>query len=246
MSYPWYRYYSETADDGKFVEIASHTGLPWLSVHGAWAILLAKANTSPIRGSLYVTPLKRYSNTSIYNFLGLDTESGDALLSAMVDFGMLEVDEKGAYRVCNFEKRQFTSDSSTERVKKHRRNVTETLQESYNDVPPSVVCSVESVNLNSLNSLTAEDQFEKMQADLEEITGLPIVGEPGVKAVNAFVEQRVSREDIQAAYDWYIGEGNTLKYHKSLLNPAIRRMRERLSKNHNDSTSDPYKNWLPA
>jgi hypothetical protein len=120
--YPWFRFYSETMDDQKILSIADELSIHPLVVVGAWSILLCIANKSPVRGSLYVTPLKRYSNVSISNHMHLSTDEANAIIGKMVEYEMVSVDEQGGYQVKNWEKRQFISDSSVLRVEKHRKN----------------------------------------------------------------------------------------------------------------------------
>jgi hypothetical protein len=51
---PWFRFYSEALSDRKLDWIVQDSGLPRLTVLGAWTALLAMANDSPERGRLLV------------------------------------------------------------------------------------------------------------------------------------------------------------------------------------------------
>ncbi len=158
--YPWFRFYSETPQDKKLDLIAEESGFDYLLILGAWSVLLCVANGSPIRGSLYVTMMKRYSNGYIAKMLRLPEKDTEKLLKYFLEYEMLGIDKNGAYYIKNFEKRQYKSDSSTARVNKHRANKKkekeaaadeecnddETLHETF----PSV--SASAINLKSLST----------------------------------------------------------------------------------------------
>ena len=158
--YPWFRYYSETPQDKKFDLISEESGLDYLLILGAWSVLLCVANGSPVRGSLYVTTKKRYSNSYLSKLLRLPEKDTDKLLKFFLEYEMLELDENSAYYIKNFEKRQYKSDSSTARVNKYRANKKKEKEaednENCNDGEtlhvtfPSV--SASAINLNSLSN----------------------------------------------------------------------------------------------
>jgi hypothetical protein len=137
MSLPWFRFYSETIGDRKFIKAARLCKMNKIEIIGAWAVLLCAVNDSPVRGSLYVTELERYSNDDVADLLELNIEQTELILKTFIKMDMLEIID-GAYAVKNWGKRQFSSDSSAERVRKHRSNADETLQNSYSngDVTP--------------------------------------------------------------------------------------------------------------
>lgn len=117
---PWFRAYPEAAFDPKFDIVARQSGMDSLAVFGAWWKILCLAGSSPVRGSLYVTVMKRFSIDDVTAMLRCSNDQCNALMTAFIDMEMIVIDENGAYHVKNWEKRQFESDSSTERVKKHR------------------------------------------------------------------------------------------------------------------------------
>lgn len=170
--YPWCRLYSEAGGDPKFDIVADETGLDRLVVVGAWTILMCLANGSPVRGSLYVTFLKRYSNNALSAILRFDSGNFEKLMKSFISMDIFELDENGAYRFKNWEKRQFTSDSSTERVKKYREKQEkempdETLQQRSGNVSPSVsvnLLSVKELLNDSLKREQAFSEFSKLSA----------------------------------------------------------------------------------
>lgn len=117
---PWFRFYPEAASDKKFIKAARLCGASRLEIMGAWTIILCAAGESPVRGSLYATLQERFSNEDVTDMLGCDPKQTEAILQAFVKMDMLEVIED-AYHVKNWEKRQFESDNSTERSRKHRQ-----------------------------------------------------------------------------------------------------------------------------
>lgn len=143
---PWFRAYPEAAFDPKFEIIARQLEIENLFVFGAWWKILCIAGNSPIRGSLYVTFQKRFSNGDVAALLGISDDLCNTLLEAFKDLDMIYQDENGAWRITNWEKRQFDSDNSTERVKKFREkaktnecNGDETLHDRFrngDETPP--------------------------------------------------------------------------------------------------------------
>jgi hypothetical protein len=134
--FPWCRLYNEITDDPKLLAISCELSLSPLMVLGAWITLLAKANASPIRGSLYVTPNQRYSNATVTTLLHCSIDDANLLIESFLKYELIEMDESGGYRLKNFGKRNFTSDSSKKRVEKSRnkkKNVTVTPDERYSN-----------------------------------------------------------------------------------------------------------------
>jgi hypothetical protein len=176
-SYPWFRYYSETIKDKKIDLIAEESDLGFLSTIGAWSLLLCMANDSPIRGSLYVTLQKRYTNEYIIKTLRLSKEDGEKLINLFIDYDMIDIDENQAYRVKNWDKRQFKSDFSNERVNKYRlkkkeeeqeneeSNGGETLHVTFHSVSASASES-ESIS-ESINDLEGINQFTREEVSEE-------------------------------------------------------------------------------
>lgn len=137
---PWFRAYPEAAFDTKFEVASIQTGLSWLEIFGIWWKILCLAGNSPKRGYLYVTGMKRYSNTEVASILRLSNDLTEKIIATFIDLELLELDEEGAYHIKNWEKRQFESDSSTERVRNSRKkaknddsNGDETLHGRYSN-----------------------------------------------------------------------------------------------------------------
>ena len=112
----------------------------FIEIVGAWISILCIAGSSPVRGSLYVTLQKRYSNKDVAGILKISEELCAKLMKTLIELDMMELDESGGYRIKNWEKRQFDSDNSTERVQKWRNKQKDdvTLQQRNHSVSVSV------------------------------------------------------------------------------------------------------------
>lgn len=130
---PWFRYYSEANSDIKVARIARQTGLSKLEVVGAWVTLLCLASESPVRGALYVTFQERYTIDDIADEFRSSTDTAKKLVDAFAGMDMLLI-ENGEISIANWDKRQFSSDNSTERVRKYRKSSDETPVKRFSNV----------------------------------------------------------------------------------------------------------------
>ncbi len=136
---PWFRFYTEAVGDPKLRTLTpTHR---WL-----WVAVLAAARQSPDPGILLVADEIPHTITTIADYAGVkerDVESG------MVEFqrrGMVELDLLGCWSVPKFGERQYESDNSTVRTRKHRSrepdgnvpwNVSGTDQKTETETEPS-------------------------------------------------------------------------------------------------------------
>ena len=116
---PWFRFYTDTPSDVKIRKICNNTGYSKVDVVGAWAIILCLCNNSPVEGSLYVTLQERYTIEDVTIEFGCDVTKAQNLIDAFIRLGMLSI-ENDAYKVINWDKRQYKSDNSSKRVQKYR------------------------------------------------------------------------------------------------------------------------------
>ena len=126
---PWFRFYSETLRDRKVEHICRATNQPKALVVGAWATILAIASDSPVRGVLLLTDDIPFTLDDIAGEMGLDITATTGIIDQFVRFQMVHL-EGDVYHLTNWDRRQFTSDSSTERVRQHRERQKEALQEA--------------------------------------------------------------------------------------------------------------------
>lgn len=133
-NYPWFRFYSEVLIDKKIKRVCRACQVPKATVIGVWTMLLALANDSPERGHLMIAADMWLSAEEIREETGLDAPAFEAIMEQFEVLRMIERSE--GVTVCNWDKRQFKSDHSNDRVKRHRAkqrerdsNVTETDQQ---------------------------------------------------------------------------------------------------------------------
>jgi hypothetical protein len=135
--FPWFRVYSEILDDRKIKRICKKTGHSKALVIGIWVSLLALANNSPVRGTLTLSEDMPYTLEDMEDELGLPGEIINQLVDEFAGMGM--VNGKATLKITHWEKRQFKSDTSTERVREYRekhpeKRYIETLQKRYGNV----------------------------------------------------------------------------------------------------------------
>lgn len=147
MPNPWFRFYSETLRDRKIEHLARVTGQSKTLLIGVWVTLLSLANDSPIPGALLLTEDIPLAIGDLAMELGLDVDATGGIIDALLGLRMLTF-ENGVYCVTNWEKRQFKSDSSQERVRAYRERKAQSQAGDGNDTvtlhvtPPSVSVSV--------------------------------------------------------------------------------------------------------
>ena len=115
---PWFRFYSEALDDRKIARAVRLSGQPKACVLGVWLTLLCLANESPERGRLMISDDIWMDEDEILAETGLDPVAFGKIASAFQQLGMLNIG--AGYELPNWDKRQFPSDNSTERVRRHR------------------------------------------------------------------------------------------------------------------------------
>ena len=133
---PWFRVYSEILDDRKLKRICKKTGHSKALVIGVWTCLLALANNATPRGELSISEDIPYTIDDLEDELGLPSEIIHQLIDEFKAMGMMN--GKNTLEITNWEKRQFKSDNSTERVRRFRdkeaeevKRYDETLQKRY-------------------------------------------------------------------------------------------------------------------
>jgi len=130
----WYKAYSETCKDDKILAIADQLQMTRNEVLGAWTSLLCLANTSPVRGAMYLTEQSHCTQ----HFLMLHACCTQQLIETFVTMNMLEIDENGAYRIKNWEKRQAKKDNSTERSRRSREKAKLAAQKAKEDAQKAI------------------------------------------------------------------------------------------------------------
>jgi hypothetical protein len=240
---PWFRFYHEAATDPKFDVISMTTGIEWCAVFGAWSKILCVAASSPVRGSLYVTFQKRFSNANVTALLRFTNEQTDAIMQSLQDCDMLDLDEQGAYRVKNWGKRQYDSDNSTKRVKKFREKQNETLQKRPRNVSvtaPESDTDSESdtetdsgINENKSSSKESSDpcfSSNPLSVAFEQESHIRAPGtdpRKWIESCNKMAELGIVESDVKQATYQLIQKGYTVIGPSSVVNAAINVMARR-------------------
>jgi len=150
----WFRMYHDLVDDPKVQKLPGETFKFWIN-------LLCLASRSPERGTIQM------QLPDLAFALRMDDQAVHDMLSDLVSRGLVhEMD--GSFEIHNWQGRQYDSDSSTERVRKHREdakrsgNVTETLHDRSGNVTPSVSVSSSVSESDSVSvTSTLDERFER-------------------------------------------------------------------------------------
>ena len=131
---PWFRIYSgDILYDRKIARVCKKTGQSHALVLGIWITILALANESPNRGELLISEGIPYAIDDLEDLTELPCEVLSQILDEFRSHGMISGEI--VISVSNWDKRQFKSDNSAARVKKHReKQLNETLQKRYSNV----------------------------------------------------------------------------------------------------------------
>lgn len=130
-STPWFRFYNEAINDPKLKRISVMTKQPRALINGVWVGVLCLASESPERGELLISEGMPYLIEEIIDAVGVDFEIGEFIIDHLLKFGLLSFDGE-VYSIAQWDKRQFKSDNSAERVKKHRAKKSQQSNNSSN------------------------------------------------------------------------------------------------------------------
>ena len=84
-------------------------------------------------------------------------------------------------------------------------------------------------NVKGESDAGARPEISAMQEALETVTGVPITPDSAI-VVDQLIAMKATIDDIQAAYNWYRGQGKQFRYYGSLVGPTKTAMTARLSK----------------
>lgn len=143
----WYRAYSGIVKDDKLAEVAVIAGCSRSVAIASWHAILESAADSQDGGRFDTTPRR------VAAVLGEPASVIDAVFTAMAELGMI-----GDGAVTAWKKRQFESDNSTERSRKHReakRNGDATLQQQDATPPDTDTDTEKKENIRAVASAPA-------------------------------------------------------------------------------------------
>lgn len=129
---PWFRFYVEAIWDRKLRRLPPAQRWVWVAV-------LALARHSPKPGVLLLTDESPVSHDDIADAAAVQPRLARAAVKAFLDAGMLDRDESGCMAVTKWDERQFESDETAKRTRKHRDGTSKepTMERSINgDVAP--------------------------------------------------------------------------------------------------------------
>ena len=127
----WFRFYGEARTDMKISRVCVLSKQPKGLVMGAWTILLCLASDSPERGQLLISEDMPVTIEEIIFEIGIDDEAGKALINAFIKVDMLTL-EGDIYGISKWNDRQYSSDSSTNRVRRFRKRQRQEKPETRN------------------------------------------------------------------------------------------------------------------
>lgn len=136
----WFRAYNDIISDKKLRRIAQESGCQPAIVYGVYVGLMCLANESHIRGELWFSEDIPYEMHELPDAIGVDAQTLATLMQGFQKYGQVHIELDGVITLPKFTRRQYDSDSSTERVRSFRERhkddpetkmetVTETLQE---------------------------------------------------------------------------------------------------------------------
>lgn len=128
MNMPWFRFYADVLNDPKVQSLDPQTFKMWVNI-----LCIASQNEGYVPVSRNVSWALRETEETFHR-----------VSQALLDAGLLDKSDRknSSFKIHSWEKRQYKSDTSTERVKRFRngkRNVTETAPDTDTDTDIVVV-----------------------------------------------------------------------------------------------------------
>jgi hypothetical protein len=196
---PWFRFYSETVHDAKLDRVALIAEVDKVVALGAWAGLLALSNESSVRGHLLLCDGIPFTVGELASKIGMDEPLLEKILEGFAGVKMVHW-EDDTLVITNMGKRQFTSDHSAERVRKHREtkkgNDDVTEEKRYTPVtetPPDTDTEPDTKTDSELDSDTTSAIPQKIM----EVQLLPVAKIKRKKMFRAEWEQLLEYERAQ-------------------------------------------------
>jgi hypothetical protein len=119
----WFRFYKSALRDPKLKRLCRQMHCSTAECLGIWAAILCMASDSPKRGELLLSIDQPVEPDDLND--AIEITNAAEWMNAMKSLSMLSF-EHGIWRITNWEKRQFESDSSTPRTRNYRQRKAET------------------------------------------------------------------------------------------------------------------------
>ena len=191
----WYRAYEGTVTDAKLGEAALVAGCSRSVAIAAWHCILESCATANDRGRFDITPRR------CAVILQEPVNVIEAAFTEMQSLGMIEGDT-----VCSWQKRQFESDSSTERSRKHReakRNADATLQQRDATPPYTETDTDTEVNLKKARGARITDDWVPDDASERKAAELGFTGHDLRTEIERFKNYWIAKSGAGAVkLDW--------------------------------------------
>lgn len=222
----WFRCYTELPDDPKLERLPPIAG--WL-----WVTMMCLANKSPCRGYLLMSEGVPYTLKEIAAKARLRIDKVRTFYDQFTNMKMVEVVDLGGQatiHLTNHDKRQYSSDSSTPRVRKHRAgNVTGTLPKrdsNVSETPPDTDTDTDTDTDQDQKPITSGDAPEPdpslsliekelagarepeiilpILAELQKVKGYPMDPVTDIKYLIALARDFPSLDLLQQVKTWAV------------------------------------------
>jgi hypothetical protein len=183
MAQAWFRYYRETITDPKFGRL---TG----GQRHLWTVLLCLSDDD---GHVWIASGVPYDTAELAAVAGIESGAASGALAWLQSIGCIGIDDCGIH-INNWDKRQFKSDTSTERVKKHRSKQGETFQKRSCNGPETETETETETDTDTSQGARAKPKRKVFKP-------------PTVDEVEAYRREKELRLDAGAFVDFYAAKG---------------------------------------
>jgi hypothetical protein len=203
----WFRFYNEAIDDRKLKHIARTTGQSKATILGVWAILLSLANNSARRGTLAVDDVTPFTREDLLAEIGegMSRKEAEVIFAQFLDRGLVAIDEDGnTHFVTQFNRRNFVSDDSKSRVRRHRKQKDDEEQAKCNgDVTAmsrrrNAQNQSQNQNQNQNQNSKSESQQQTTQRGVDADAGYDLLADFGIDKEGAAKYAAKPLANIQA------------------------------------------------
>lgn len=221
---PWFRFYTEALGDRKLRRLAPETR--WLFV-----ACLGAARMSPKPGTLLVSEGERMLEEDIVDIACMTAGAVRRGLSSLLTAGLLDRDADGCLFVPKWHERQFESDVSTDRTRKHRsmeRSITVpgTHQNTETDTEaekerssPDRLAGIDTPPTPPPAASAADDGFDEFWSQYPRRDGVKVGKAKAHIAWRRIPEAK--RPDAMRALAAYVASGVTPKDAERWLRPGV-------------------------